>query len=259
MQKASGIVWNHERPVGPRTAYKVPETQAIMSLLQGRGDFHDACLFSVGIDSLLRGVDLLRLRVLDLVHPYGEVRQEVLQRQKKTSNSVAPVLTPTTQRAIEIWVRESGKGIDDYVFTRTKKGPEAEPICDSHARVLLKGWTAEIGLDPAQYSLHSMRRTKPTYLYKFGLATIAEIAVLLGHSDIESVLTYLGITREEAQFAALSGDIFTADPNANPLGHPMMTHFLEPNFINQLADALVDRLAPKVAEIIDKNHLKGTK
>ena len=253
MTKTTGLVWNRDRHVGPRTPYKVAEAQAIMSILQGKKALHDSCLYSTGIDSLLRGSDLLRLRVIDLVHPYGEVRQEILRRQRKTASNVAPVLTPTTQRSIEDWIRDSGKGLDDYVFTRTK-GAKADPISESHARTLLKSWTAAIGLDPEQYSLHSLRRTKPTYLHKFGLATIPEIAVLLGHSDIESVLTYLGVTRQEAQIAALAGDIFTADPNASPLGHPMMTHFLEPHFINQLADAVAERLIPKVAEIIAKKN-----
>ena len=57
------------------------------------------------------------------------------------------------------------------------------------------------------------------------------ISILLGHSNTAVTLRYLGISKGEAQDAALAGDIFTADPAATPFGHPLLREFLQPGFL----------------------------
>ena len=205
---------------------------------------------------MLRGSDLLSLRVFELIHNDAQPRREVLQRQKKTKGNVSPVLTDTTQRAVLDWVRHSGKSPNDYVFTRFKasSGP---PISESHFREIIKSWAVAIGLNPERYSGHSLRRTKAIYLYKFGFADIPLISELLGHSSVEVTLVYLGITRTEAQDAALRGDMFTADPQASPFSHPLLSHLLRPEFLEPFSEALAQHLAPKVAVLIDENAKKG--
>jgi site-specific recombinase XerD len=57
---------------------------------------------------------------------------------------------------------------------------------------LLKDWVAEAGLDPADYSIESLRRTKALHILK-GTGDLQTVRALLGHVQIESTARYLGL------------------------------------------------------------------
>ena len=59
-----------------------------------------------------------------------------------------------------------------------------------YARIV-DGWVEEIGLDRAAYGTHSMRRTKPTLIYR-RTKNLRAGQLLLGHSKLESSVRYLG-------------------------------------------------------------------
>ena len=54
-----------------------------------------------------------------------------------------------------------------------------------------------MGLDPARYGTHSLRRTKATLIYK-RTKNIRAIQLLLGHTNLKSVIRYLGIEVDDA-------------------------------------------------------------
>ena len=54
-----------------------------------------------------------------------------------------------------------------------------------------------VGLDPARYGTHSLRRTKATLIYK-RTKNIRAIQLLLGHTNLESAIRYLGIEVDDA-------------------------------------------------------------
>ena len=242
-----GAGWNRGVIVGERLAFSIDETHRILQHLMNAGSLHDACLFAVGIDSMLRGSDLLRLKVGDVMAADGKIRL----RQQKTGQNVYPVITATAQDAVRTWVSESGKKPAHYLFTRCKR-IDGDPLCTGHLRALIKRWSLAIGLSSKRYSSHSLRRTKPSYLYHYGLADIVTISVLLGHSNTAVTHRYLGISKNEAQEAALAGDIFTADPAATPFSDPLIRGFLQPDFVDAFAAALGERLPQKHSENFDK-------
>jgi site-specific recombinase XerD len=53
------------------------------------------------------------------------------------------------------------------------------------------------GLDSTAYGTHSMRRTKPTQIYK-KTGNLRVVQLLLGHTKLESTVRYLGIEVEDA-------------------------------------------------------------
>lgn len=65
-----------------------------------------------------------------------------------------------------------------------------------YARIL-EGWVEELGLDPADYGTHSMRRTKATLIYR-RTKNLRAVQLLLGHSNLESTVRYLGIEVDDA-------------------------------------------------------------
>ena len=57
---------------------------------------------------------------------------------------------------------------------------------------LLKVWVVEAGLDPSDYSVESLRRTKALHILK-GTGDLQTVRALLGHARIESTARYLGL------------------------------------------------------------------
>jgi integrase len=82
----------------------------------------------------------------------------------------------------------------DYLFPGRRPG--AQLSLRQYARIV-KAWTASVGLDPARYGTHSLRRTKPTLIYK-RTKNIRAIQLLLGHSELESTVRHLGVEIDDA-------------------------------------------------------------
>lgn len=62
---------------------------------------------------------------------------------------------------------------------------------------ILGGWVGAIGLDPATYGTHSLRRTKATLIYR-RTKNLRAVQLLLGHTKLESTVRYLGIEVDDA-------------------------------------------------------------
>ena len=62
---------------------------------------------------------------------------------------------------------------------------------------LLSEWLPLIGLDPALFGTHSLRRTKATLIYR-KTGNLRAVQLLLGHTKIESTVRYLGIEVDDA-------------------------------------------------------------
>jgi integrase len=69
--------------------------------------------------------------------------------------------------------------------------PAAES-CNTMTRArLVQEWVAGIGLDPAKFGTHSLRRTKAVLIYR-RTGNSRAVQLLLGHTKIESTVRYLG-------------------------------------------------------------------
>lgn len=202
--------WNKGRKVGPRVHLKVPEVTAIRHSLNAQHKRRDLALFLAAIDTMLRCSDLLGLRVADVQSPSGMIYNRLEVGQEKTDEMVYPTFTPHAQKALEDWIKHSAKLPSDWLFTATKN-PHGPALSDSSYRDLVKSWVTTVGLDPSKYSTHSLRRTKPAWMWKFGDPNRVNITVLkelLGHKSVESTTRYLGLDAMEAQEIALDHDIF---------------------------------------------------
>lgn len=62
---------------------------------------------------------------------------------------------------------------------------------------LLDEWVTTVGLDRHEYGTHSMRRTKASLIYK-ATGNLRAIQILLGHTNIENTVRYLGVDIDDA-------------------------------------------------------------
>jgi hypothetical protein len=78
--------------------------------------------------------------------------------QRKTHRPVQFEITEHTRGAIEAWILQAGLRPEEFLFpSRVHSSPH---LCDAQYARIVDGWIREIGLDPAAYGTHSMRRTK---------------------------------------------------------------------------------------------------
>ena len=63
--------------------------------------------------------------------------------------------------------------------------------------LIVYAWVERAGLDGSAYGTHSMRRTKAAQVHKM-TRNLRAVQLLLGHTELESTLRYLGIEVDEA-------------------------------------------------------------
>ena len=182
------------KATGAKLALKPVHVWGIRIRLQVAMKARDLALFDLALDSKLRGCDLVALKVSDLVSASG-VRSRVLILQRKTGRPVQFEVTEQTRRSIATWLTHKRLAHDDWLFpSRSKAG--AHLSTRQYARLVDK-WVALIGLDPAAYGTHSMRRTKVSLLYK-KTGNLRACQLLLGHTKLESTVRYLGVEVDDA-------------------------------------------------------------
>lgn len=186
--------WNKGKIVGQKAPFKLKDIWALRVRLQMEGRVRELALFNLGIDSKLRGCDLVALKVRDVCH--GEqvaTRATVLQH--KTQRPVQFEITAATREVLAAWIKKTGLKSDDFLFpSRLHESPHLGTR--QYARIL-GHWVTELGLDRADYGTHSMRRTKATLIYR-RTKNLRAVQLLLGHSKLESTVRYLGIEVDEA-------------------------------------------------------------
>jgi integrase len=186
--------WNKDKLVGPKAPFKPKDVWTMRMQLQQHHRTRELALLNLGIDSKLRGCDLVALRVRDIAHGEQIAPRAIIQ-QRKTGRPVQFEITPVTRQAVQEWIRQAGLGSDDYLFpSRLHGSPHVGTR--QYAR-MLRGWAKDAGLDWTEYGTHSIRRTKATLIYR-RTKNLRAVQLLLGHSRIESTVRYLGIDVDDA-------------------------------------------------------------
>ena len=195
--------WNLGRVIGPKPPFKPKHIWAIRTRLQHEGRTRDLALFNTAIDSKLRGCDLVRLRVAD-VHLGNSVHLRTTIVQQKTGRPVPFELTETTRETLAAWLKLQGLRARDWLFpSRSRPG---EHLTTRQYGRLVDEWVALIGLDPAGYGTHSLRRTKVALIYR-RTGNLRACQLLLGHTKLESTVRYLGIEADDALVMSEQTDI----------------------------------------------------
>jgi integrase len=163
----------------------------------------DLALFNLALDSKLRACDLVKIRVRDIAQG-TRVSNRSIVMQQKTHRPVQFEITEETRESLNSWIVLNRLVSEDVLFKSRFKSSE-HLSTRQYARIVA-GWVAGIGLDPAKYGTHSLRSTKATLIYR-RTRNIRAIQLLLGHSNLESTVRYLGIEVDDALEMAEQTDI----------------------------------------------------
>ncbi|TQS70697.1 tyrosine-type recombinase/integrase [Rhodobacteraceae bacterium] len=156
--------WNKGRIVGQKRPLKPKHVWAIRVRLELAENHRDLALFNLAIDSKLRGCDLVKMKVVDVMAS-GHIKER------------ASVLQSKTQKPVRFHERF-------HISTR------------QYAR-LVRDWVTSIGLEASAYGTHAMRRTKVTQICK-KTGNLRAVQLLSGHTKMDSTVRYLGVELEDA-------------------------------------------------------------
>ena len=180
--------------VGAKLPLRPMHVWAIRVRLQIERRIRDLALFDIALDSKLRGCDVVSLRLQDILIA-GAVRCRAIIIQQKTGRPVQFEITEQARRSLADWLKIRRGDPDGWLFpSRLVRGAH---LSTRQCIRLVKDWIALIGLEPAGYGTHSLRRTKVAMLYR-KTGNLRACQLLLGHTKLESTVRYLGVELDDA-------------------------------------------------------------
>jgi integrase len=186
--------WNAGRKLGAKRALKPRQVWAVRFRLDQDRRFRDRAMFDLAIDGKLRGCDVVKMKIGDLV--IGDrIRSRAIVVQQKTGRPVQFELLDSARSSILAWLERRGCILDDLVLP-SRIDHDRHISTRQYAR-LVDEWVTGIGLRREDYGAHSLRRTKAAIIYK-QTGTLRAVRILLGHTKIESTVRYLGVDGEDA-------------------------------------------------------------
>ena len=183
--------WPEDRSKAPA---EIKEVWAIRFWLAQEGRLRDRALFDLAIDSKLRGCDLVRVRIGDLVTG-DAIRDRALVVQRKTGRPVQFEILEPARTTVLTWLQRRCGSVEDYAFP--SRCNRSGHLSTRQYGQLVDKWVSAIGLKPKDYGTHSLRRTKAAMIYK-QTGNLRAVQILLGHTKIESTVRYLGVDIEDA-------------------------------------------------------------
>jgi integrase len=186
--------WNAGRMIGAKRALKPQHVWAVRFWLDYQRRLRDRAMFDFAIDSKLRGCDVVKVKIGDLVSD-GRVRARAIVIQQKTGRPVQFELLESTRASMLAWLERRGGTLDEFVFP--SRIDHADHISTRQYARLVDEWVKGIGLRREDYGTHSLRRTRASIIYK-QTGNLRAVQILLGHTKIESTVRYLGVDVEDA-------------------------------------------------------------
>ena len=186
--------WNSGLIVGSKRPLRSRDIWAIRFFLDEHRRIRDRALFDLAIDSKLRGCDLVSLKIGDVMSA-GVIRNRATIIQRKTGRPVQFEIMTEARRSLEAWLAYTGGCILDFVFP-SRVNERGHLSTRQYARIVDE-WVTTVGLDKREFGTHSMRRTKASIIYK-STGNLRAVQILLGHSNIQNTVRYLGVDVDDA-------------------------------------------------------------
>lgn len=109
--------WNAGTKVGAKRALEPKQVWAIRFFLDQHRRLRDRALFDLALDSKLRGCDVVKIKIGDVVSG-GQVRSRAIVVQRKTGRPVQFELLSDALASLLAWLERRGGTVADYVFPR---------------------------------------------------------------------------------------------------------------------------------------------
>ena len=107
--------WNAGNMVGAKRPLRPRDVWAICFFLDEHRRLRDRALFDLAIDSKLRGCDIVKMKIGDIVAG-GEIRNRATVVQQKTKRPVQFELMTEARQSLLKWLTRRGGTVEDFIF-----------------------------------------------------------------------------------------------------------------------------------------------
>ena len=153
-------------------------------------------LFKVGISIGIRGNDLLRLRIRDVIDRDDNIADELLVFESKTNKMNHPFVNKAAKEALTAYLDFLGNyDPDDFLFCGKGRNTPMK-TCNLYA--LLHNAEKDLGLD-YRLTVRSLRKTFAYWTIKLhpdNVNIMASLQEMLNHNDMKTTLHYSGHAKE---------------------------------------------------------------
>lgn len=140
------VAWNKGHIVGQKRPLLPRHVWSIRVRLELAGNLSDLALFNMAVDSMLRGCDLVALRVRD-VDAAGRVKERASMIQSKTGKPVRFEITETTRQSLDRWIRDPE--MIDLEFLWPSRSHGSPHLSTRQYARIVRGWVMSLGLEPS--------------------------------------------------------------------------------------------------------------
>ena len=136
----------------------------------------------------------MKTRIGDIISG-GSIRNRSTISQQKTGRPVQFEIMTEARKSLTAWLERRDRAFNDFAFP-SSIDYLGHLSARQYAR-LVNEWVSTVGLDKREYGTHSMRRTKASLIYK-ATGNLRAVQILLGHTNIENTVRYLGVDVDDA-------------------------------------------------------------
>ena len=155
------------------------------------------------------GMRLSELRGIDLDH----IHDTVLTVIGKGNKERTIYLNKACLEAIDEWLPKraqiSIKPSAQKALFVSKRGTR---ISDDMIQIVIKRLLMQAGIDTRVYSVHKLRHTAATLMYKYGHVDIRNLQMILGHQSVSTTQIYTHVDEQQLQDAVNSNPLSNFSP-----------------------------------------------
>lgn len=167
----------------------------------------DYCMLTMFLNCGLR---LAELRGIDLDHIHGTVLTVIGKGNKERTI----YLNQACLDAIAEWLPKRSqiniKPSAQKAMFVSKRGTR---ISDDMIQIIIKKLLMQAGIDTRVYSVHKLRHTAATLMYKYGHVDIRNLQLILGHQSVSTTQIYTHVDEQQLQDAVNSNPLSNFDPD----------------------------------------------
>ena len=167
----------------------------------------DYCMLTLFLNC---GMRLSELRGIDLDHIHGTVLTVIGKGNKERTI----YLNKACMDAIGEWLPVRSKinikpSASKALFV-SKRGTR---ISDDMIQIVIKRLLMQAGIDTRVYSVHKLRHTAATLMYKYGHVDIRNLQMILGHQSVSTTQIYTHVDEQQLQDAVNSNPLSDFNPD----------------------------------------------
>lgn len=211
-----GYLTNHEKLLdhnptenlaAPKKAKYLPhflsleQSIELLNAVEGPNAPRDRCILTLFLNCGMRLAELVSINLTDVIHNNASLR--IVGKGNKER---IVYLNQACLDAIEAYlaVRPKEGVVDKNALFLSNRGTRIKPIT---VEVMVKKYLAKIGLSGPGYSVHKLRHTAATLMYRYGGVDIRVLQDILGHANLGTTEIYTHTSSNQMEAAI----------NANPL------------------------------------------